>query len=119
MSAKNKEVVARVNAAFAANDTEGFLACCVDDVSWTMVGDETITGKDNIRKWMASMGPGAPPQFSVDYVIAEGDIAAAHGDMTMKDINGKPESYSYCDLYRFRGDKLAELRAFVIKTSAA
>lgn len=117
MSTKNKDVVARVNAAFAANDTEGFLSCCADDVSWTMVGDETVKGKDDIRKWMTSM-EAAPPHFTVDYVIAEGDMAAAHGDMTMKGTDGKAESYSYCDLYRFSGDKIAELRAFVIRTGA-
>lgn len=117
MSDKHKTVVAQVNAAFAANDTEGFLSCCTDDVSWTMVGDETVKGKDNIRKWMASMGA-TPPQFTVDRVIADGDMAAAHGDMTMKGTDGKPESYSYCDLYRFSGDKIAELRAFVIRTGA-
>lgn len=117
MSTKNKEVVAQVNAAFEVNDVEKFLSCCTDDVVWTMVGDERVVGKDAIRKWMSSMDA-APPAFTVDQVIAEGDFAAAHGDMTMKGKDGRPESYSYCDLYRFRGDKVAELRAFVIKTGA-
>jgi uncharacterized protein len=116
MSARNKEIVQKVNAAFAANNVEGFLAFCADDVTWTMVGDRTVKGKDEIRKWMASVGGYEAPQFTVDNVIAEGDVVIAHGDMTMKE-DGKVVPYSYCDLYRFRGDKIADLRAFVIKTS--
>jgi hypothetical protein len=34
----------------------------------------------------------------------------------MKDEDGKATHYSYCDNWRFRGDKLVELMAFVIKT---
>jgi ketosteroid isomerase-like protein len=81
-----------------------------------MVGDTSVSGKGAIRQWMESMDNREPPKFSVDNVIADGDFAIAHGDMTMKEKDGSTGSYSYCDLYRFRGDKIAELRAFVIKT---
>lgn len=115
MSTKNKEIVEKVNAAFAANNPEGFLSFCADDVVFAMVGDKTVKGKDAVRKWMSSMDS-EPPKFTVDSVIAEGDFVTAHGNMTMKDKDGKTVPYSYCDIYRFRGGKIAELRAFVIKT---
>jgi prepilin-type processing-associated H-X9-DG protein len=117
MSVNNKEIVDKVNAAFADGSVEGFLSFCADDVVWTMVGDKTVTGKDAIRQWMASMDM-EPPKFTVAHVIAEGDFVMAHGDMTTKDKDGKVVPYAYCDLYRFRGDKIVELRAFVIKTEA-
>ncbi len=59
---------------------------------------------------------GEAPTFTVDQLIAEGDVVAGYGDMTMKDKDGRDAPYSYCDLYRFRGDQIAELRSFVIKT---
>lgn len=117
MSEKNKEIIAKVNAAFAEGSTEGFLSFCADDVEWTMVGDKTVTGKEAIRKWMASMDM-EPPKITVDQVIAEGDFATAYGEVTMKEKDGKAVPYSYCDIYRFRGDKIVELTAFVIKTEA-
>ena len=117
MSAKNKEIVEKVNAAFAEGSVEGFLSFCADDVAWTMVGDKTVKGKDAIRQWMASMDM-EPPQFTVANVIAEGDFVTARGDMTMKDKDGKVVPYAYCDIYRFRGDKIVELSAFVINTEA-
>jgi ketosteroid isomerase-like protein len=35
--------------------------------------------------------------------------------MTMTE-NGSVVPYAYCDVWRFDGDRIAELRAFVIKT---
>ena len=116
MSERNKEIIKKVNASFAEGNTDKFLTFCVDDVKWTMVGDRTVQGKDAIRKWLASMDSKEAPKFTVDHLIGEGDFVMAHGDMTMKDQDGKLASYSYCDVYRFRGDKIAELNAFVIKT---
>ncbi len=118
MSEKNKEIIEKVNAAFAEGSTEGFLSFCAEDVEWTMVGDKTVKGKEAIRQWMASMEMPEPPKFTIDNVIAEGDFVMAHGDMTMKDKDGKTAQYSYCDIYRFRGDEIVELRAFGIKTEA-
>lgn len=116
MSARNKETVKKVNAAFAENDMEGFLSFCADDIEWTMVGDKSVKGKEAIRAWMDSMKMKEPPKFTVDTVIAEGDSVAAHGSMTMKDEDGKTVPYAYCDLYRFRDARIVALTSFVIKT---
>jgi uncharacterized protein len=115
MSAKNKEIVARVDAAFAENNVEGFLSFCADGVEWTMVGDRKVKGKEAIRHWLASMGSESP-NFSPAGMIAEGDFVSAYGNMTMKDKGGEAVPYSYCDIYRFQGSKIVELRSFVIKT---
>jgi uncharacterized protein len=38
--------------------------------------------------------------------------------MIMKEKDGKTVPYAYCDIYRFRDGKIAELNSFVIKTEA-
>jgi ketosteroid isomerase-like protein len=115
MSAQHKAVVEKVNAAFAANNTEGFLAHCAKDVEWTMVGDRTVKGVDAIRTWMASVS-GDAPTFTVDQIVAEGEYVTCFGDMTMKDKDGSPAPYGYCDVYRFRDGRIAELRSYVVST---
>jgi ketosteroid isomerase-like protein len=65
-----------------------------------------------------SNGPGDPPTFTVDTLIAEGDIVTCLGDMTMEE-GGKVVPYSYCDVWRFRDGKVVTLKAFVIKTANA
>lgn len=117
MALSKKDVIRQVDAAFARNDVEAFLSFCDDDFVWTMVGSAPIQGKEAIRTWMAS-GPPEPPNFTVNAVVAEGDLVTSIGDMTMTE-NGTVVPYAYCDVWRFRGDKLVELRAFVIKTAAA
>lgn len=118
MSAQNKAIVEEVNEAMRRGDVEAFLARCTDDFVWTMVGEAPILGKDAVRRFMAQ-GPQEPPAFSVDTLVADGDVVVAKGEMTMADEAGADVGYAYCDVWQVRGDKLASLNAFVIKTSNA
>lgn len=117
MSEKNKAILEEANAAIAEGNTEEFLSFCADDTEWTYVGDKTLKGKEAVRQYMATAYL-EPPKFTVAYLIAEGDFVTALGDITMKDEDGKAAHYSYCDIWRFCGGKMVELRAFVIKTDA-
>jgi ketosteroid isomerase-like protein len=113
----HKRIVEQANEAFVRNDIEAFFSLCTEDLEWTIVGDRTVTGKAAIREWMTSMDPGAP-KISVDQIIAEGDVAAATGGLWMKDKDGREAQFAWCDLYRFQGDRIAGLKAFIIKTGA-
>jgi ketosteroid isomerase-like protein len=115
MSATNKAIIDRVNAAFASSNMEAFYALCDDDLVWTMVGDRSVRGKAAIREWMNTMDPGTPA-FTVDEMIAEGDSVAAHGKMTMKDKDGAVGHFQFCDIYRLRQGRVVELTSFVVKT---
>jgi uncharacterized protein len=116
MGADRKAIVERINAGFAENNLERVLSFCTEDFVWTMVGDTTVKGKEAIRTWIASMNP-QPPQFTIQQIVAEGDLVITRGDMMMKDSkDGIPHTYSFCDIYRFEGDRVVELTAFVIRT---
>jgi uncharacterized protein len=115
MLAKNKAILEEANAAIAQGNYEGFLSFCADDTKWTFVGDKTLNGKEAVRQYMAEAYI-EPPKFRVADLIAEGDFVTALGDITLKEKDGKAAHYSYCDVWRFRGGKIIELRAFVIKT---
>ena len=114
----HKRIVEQANNAFSRNDMEAFLALCTDNIVWTMAGESTVTGKKAIREWMKSMGPGTPA-IKVDQVVAEGDVACATGSFTMKDKDGHEAPFEFCDVYRFQGDRVAELKAYVIKRKQA
>ena len=116
MATNKKEIVEKINASFTNNNIEGFLEHCAENVVWTMVGEKTTNGKRAIREWMKSMEGTDPPNFTVTNLVADGEVAVANGDMTMKDQDGKLGKYSYCDIYRFNGDKVIELTSYLIKT---
>ena len=114
MSETNKAIIEKVNAAFEQNNPEVFLEYCADDIRWDMAGGEVQKGKQAIREFMAAMGDATLTELNVSDVIAEGDRAACHGEMKM-DEKGTPTAYSYCDIYRFKNGKIAELRSYVVK----
>lgn len=117
MSATNKEILTKANAAITAGDYEGFLSFCTDDTVWTFVGDKTLHGKEAVRQWMAETYK-KPPRFNVTNLIAENDFVTALGSITMKEEDGRDARYAYCDVWRFREGKMVELMAFVINPTA-
>lgn len=110
---QNKAVLEQANQAVRSGDNEGFLACCADDVVWSTVGGETLRGKEAVRAWMAEEYV-QPPEFTVNTLIAEGDMVAALGEIISYDDGGRPVRNAYCDVWRLRAGKLAELKAYVV-----
>jgi len=90
------------------------LSFCSDDTEWSFVGDQTLQGKEAVRRWMA-VEYTEPPENKVVHLIAEGDFVTAIGDLTLKDKDGQRTHFSYCDVWRFRDGQMVELKAFVIK----
>ena len=117
MHLTNKEILERANAAVTAGDNEGFLHFCTDDTTWTFVGGKTLRGKEAVREYMATAYL-EPPKFVVENVIAEEEFVIAVGAISMKDEEGKMVDYSYCDVWRFRDGKMAELKAFVMEAGS-
>jgi ketosteroid isomerase-like protein len=114
MSETHKQVLQAANAAITKRDFEGALKHCTEDTQWHFIGDRTLSGKDMVREYMAETYQ-EPPNFKVNQLFGEGDWLTALGEITLKDDEGNEVQYAYCDVWRFEGDKLAELRAFVIR----
>jgi uncharacterized protein len=115
MSESNKAILRQANRAIVEGDYERFLSHCTDDVEWTFVGAETLKGKEAVRRYMNATYI-EPPKFVVTQLIAEGDLVTAVGDIDITDEAGKTTHSAYCDIWRIRDGKLAELRAFVVET---
>lgn len=114
MVENNKATLKKANAAITKGDNEGFLKFCTDNTHWTFVGDKILKGKEAVRQWMKTAYI-QPPKFDVRNLIGENDFVTATGNITMKAEDGKTVHYSYCDVWRFRDGKMAELTAFVIE----
>ncbi|MGN7819301.1 nuclear transport factor 2 family protein [Chitinophaga varians] len=114
MNHDHKAILEKANAAVAAGDNEGFLSFCTDDTTWTFVGDRTLQGKEAVRQYMTT-AYAEPPKFMVENLIAEDDFVTAIGKISMKNEKGTLVHYAYCDVWRFRDGKMAELKAFVIE----
>jgi ketosteroid isomerase-like protein len=113
---QNKATLEKANAAVKAGDNEGFLSYCVEDLVWTTVGQGSLRGKPAVREWIRDNYV-KPPRFTVDEMIAQGDLVAALGTIEIE-VDGAPVAHAYCDVWRFRQGKMAELRAFVVPKNA-
>jgi ketosteroid isomerase-like protein len=114
MSKNNKAVLEQANAAIITGDNESFLSHCTEDTKWVFVGERTLQGKEAVRQWMATTYL-EPPKFMVENLVAEGNFVTAIGKISLNDESGEEANYLYCDVWKFRDGKIAELKAFVIK----
>ncbi|WP_223609273.1 nuclear transport factor 2 family protein [Chryseobacterium sp. OSA05B] len=110
----HKTVLKKANAAISEGDHETFLAYCAENVKWTFVGDRVLSGKDEIRRYMADTYK-KPPQFNVEHMIGEGNYVTAVGTISLMNEDGQWIDYDYCDIWRFENGLMAELKAFVIE----
>ena len=115
MSDAKKATLEKANAPIVKGDYEGFLQFCTEDTVWNFIGDRTLKGKEAVRQWMATAYR-EPPKFNVHRMIADTEFVAALGNITVKDEQGKSTQNSYCDVWRFRDGRMAELAAYVVET---
>ncbi|WEK33887.1 MAG: nuclear transport factor 2 family protein [Candidatus Pseudobacter hemicellulosilyticus] len=117
MKLTNKAILEKANAAVTAGDNEEFLAFCTEDTEWNFVGEHVLRGKEAVREYMRKAYV-EPPVFRVETLIEEGEFLTAVGQISLKNEAGKMIDYAYCDVWRFREGKMAELKAFVIETGS-
>lgn len=109
-----RQTINDINGAFSRNEGEAFLDFCTDDVSWTIPGEATLVGKPAILKFLSTHKCPDPPVIGECQILVDGNSAACYGEMTM----GTEGRYSFCDIYGFAGDKVANLTSFVISIPA-
>lgn len=113
----NKATLQRANAEIVRGNPEGFLSFCTDDIEWTAVGEPPLRGKEAVRQWMKTAYR-EPPEFTVTQLVAEGDFVVALGEIMVKGEDGRAARHAYCDVWRFRDGRMAQLSAFVVRPAA-
>ena len=109
----NKTVLEKANDAISKGDHETFLSHCSENTKWIFVGDQVLSGKEEVRNYLADAYR-VPLKFDVEYMVSEGDFVTAVGVISLLDKEGQWTDYDYCDVWRFKDGKMAELRGFVI-----
>ena len=83
-----EEFLQKFNEAFVQNDINHIVDCTTDDIIWTMIGDKTIRGKEDLTVSMNEMKDASGLQLKIDTIIIEGNRAAVDGSMSMEDKEG-------------------------------
>ena len=99
-------------AAWIADDLEGVMRLCTDDVVATNVPIGPIHGKAAVRDFFTRFGKGITgKRYDVQRIIVSGDAAVIEGvENYVK--NGKQVSLPYMSTFLFRGDLICEWRDY-------
>ncbi len=114
MITTNEAIVRKVNEAFNMNDMQVFLSYCTDDIEWNMVGNSATQGKEAILAMMTAM-PADSPDVTITDIFSNGDKTACTGTFTMTKKTGEKEYFSFCDIYKFREEKIQVLDSYVVE----
>ncbi len=83
----NEKILMDANAAIQRGDIEGFLRHCTENTTWTFVGERTLRGKEEVRRWMVEAYK-EPPVFQVDRMLSGDDHVVALGQISIKNAEG-------------------------------
>jgi len=112
-NAPRKQLLLDFNIALAEADIEALLEWVDDDITWTLIGQDPVEGKQGFTK--ALTGSGAEvARLKISNIITHGPTAAVEGELEME--NGF--RMAFCDIYRFRGAgskaKISSITAYVV-----
>jgi len=114
MAEAHRQTLQRLNESVLRLDFEAAVQLCTEDTVWIFEGDRTLTGRQQVREWMAATYLD-PPVLNVERVIGDGEFLVAIGDIVVSDSRGAPIKSRYADVWRFSDGLLAELHAFVVE----
>ncbi len=84
------------------------------NISWEVIGQKLITGKDEYLKAITGHKVWQPKQLTIETIITHGPDASVNGEIRTKDNL----SYSFCDVFKFKGaggTTINSIKSFVIE----
>lgn len=114
----NREKLLRdFNNAFLTNDVNFIVNQLADDIVWDMVGDQKVSGKENVQAAMEAMASSIKTlEMNVEQCIIQDHQAAVYGTMKMLD-KGNEVNFGFCDVYVFsesEADKIKAMNSYVV-----
>lgn len=112
-NAPRKMILRDFNIAFVTKDHTILLQNIADQVRWTIIGDETVLGKEKFIQKLASFQKDPVAELHIYYIITHGYTASVNGK-----VNGTHQSYHFCHVYRFNGSsksaKISEITSYIL-----
>lgn len=106
-------LVLKLTQAFASYNLELIAPYLSEDLVWTLVGNEPISGKEKFLAELRKMADNKAAELRIHQVLSHGKTAAIHGEMLMDD--GK--SYGFADFYEFSSagsEKVKAITSYVV-----
>lgn len=105
------------NKAFSEGNTDFILSSVTDDISWNLVGEIEVSGKEALSRTLEKMKEMPLPEIIIDEMILHKNKAVVTGAITGEDNTGEKKKYGFCDVYCFARNelKIEELISYVVE----
>ncbi|GAA3733160.1 nuclear transport factor 2 family protein [Leifsonia bigeumensis] len=115
-NAPRKEILRDLVVAIAERDGESIAPLLADDVAWTFVGEQHLTGRDTVLKWVDDLPPVEEVAFGT--FLTHGRGAGVDGVLDLVD----GARLAFCHGLRFAGaartTKIVSVNSYLIRTTA-
>ena len=106
------DIVMAFYGAWANGDIDASLAHCADDLVWDNVPLKPFEGKDRVRSFLEKFAVGmSNPHYDIKHTMESGDMVMIEG-VENYEKNGHFVAVPYMAVFRFRDDKIAEMRDY-------
>jgi ketosteroid isomerase-like protein len=103
----NKEIILEVIEAFDRGEGEAITKHMTDDVEWHMLGDQTYTGKEALKKFFADNTEMKVLSATKDHIIVDGQVQCTGPDGLFYDMY-------YCDIYELENFKVKRFTTYTV-----
>ena len=112
---ENRQIIEVITKAFNDDDDETILKYMADDVEWHMLGDDVISGKENISLFFSKNPEIKVITCTQDHFLIDGDQASVSGEVQCQNQDGKVFDMYYCDIYELLDGKVKKMITYGVK----
>jgi ketosteroid isomerase-like protein len=114
-TSRKKTTVRRYIEGFEKSDHDQILGCLTDDIRWTVFGAFRLEGKEAYDAEIENPAFRGSPRITITRMVEEGDVVMAEMTLEAERATGETMRAAMGEVFVFRGDKIAERRAYVIE----
>src|SRR5688500_18767794 len=103
------QLLKKISEAFATGNLEFAKEYLAKDVKWNILGNSPIFGKNEVLEVSKMLQLESFPVITIKNIVAEGNYVIVESNGEAKTKNGNPYNQTYCDVFRFDGEKLQEI----------
>ncbi|MFB1050128.1 nuclear transport factor 2 family protein [Paraliobacillus sp. JSM ZJ581] len=88
------------------------------DVTWEMIGNDTIYGRDALIEALAGMDQTMAYKLKMEHIIIDGAEAVVNGIIEVTTRLNELKTYGFCDIYQLAendADKINKITSYVIQ----
>lgn len=100
-NAPKKELIKNLTIYFASYNIRKVMKYLDEDFKWTLVGDESIVGKETFGAALKKMSQNKATELTIHSIVTHGKEASVNGEMQMQDGN----KFGFADFYEFSSAK--------------